>query len=228
MKEYIQSGGKDETALRMYSEAMDGVTSKLLQTSAQSGLMYFADMRYDRLEHKMDHLACFVGGLLALGSTKLGAEVDEKAKRHMEIAHGVTNTCHESYVRTATRIGPESFRFTDQVEARASRQNEKYYILRPELLESYFVLWRLTKDPKYREWAWDAVQAIEKHCRVANGYSGLRNVYDVNGAKDDVQQSFLFAETLKYLYLIFSSDDLISLDAWVLNTEAHPLPVLSS
>ncbi len=29
----------------------------------------------------------------------------------------------------------------------------------------------------------------------------------------------------QYLYLLFSSDDLISLDKWVFNTEAHPLPI---
>lgn len=37
--------------------------------------------------------------------------------------------------------------------------------------------------------------------------------------------SWFLAETLKYLYLLFSPDDLIPLDKWVLNTEAHPLPV---
>lgn len=31
------------------------------------------------------------------------------------------------------------------------------------------------------------------------------------------------AETLKYFYLIFSEPDVISLDEYVLNTEAHPL-----
>lgn len=35
-------------------------------------------------------------------------------------------------------------------------------------------------------------------------------------------QSFWTAETLKYFYLIFSPQDLISLDEWVLSTEAHP------
>ncbi len=44
--------------------------------------------------------------------------------------------------------------------------------------------------------------------------------------KDDVQQSFFIAETLKYLYLLFSEDSILPLDKWVFNTEAHPLPVL--
>ena len=29
----------------------------------------------------------------------------------------------------------------------------------------------------------------------------------------------------QYLYLLFSDDELISLDEWVFNTEAHPLPI---
>lgn len=38
-------------------------------------------------------------------------------------------------------------------------------------------------------------------------------------------ESFWLGETLKYLYLLFSDDDLLPLDEFVLNTEAHPLPV---
>ena len=49
-------------------------------------------------------------------------------------------------------------RFTESVEARAVRQEDRYYILRPEVIESYFVLWRLTGDKKYRDWGWQAAQ----------------------------------------------------------------------
>lgn len=35
--------------------------------------------------------------------------------------------------------------------------------------------------------------------------------------------SFLFAETFKYLYLLFSPPEMISLDKFVFTTEAHPL-----
>lgn len=80
----------------------------------------------------------------------------------------------------------------------------------------------MTKDQKYRDWAWDAVEALERHCRTESGYSGIRDVNSVNPSKDDVQQSFFFAETLKYLYLIFSDDDVLPLDKYVFNTEAHP------
>lgn len=33
------------------------------------------------------------------------------------------------------------------------------------------------------------------------------------------------AETLKYLFLTFAGDQVLPLEKWVFNTEAHPLPV---
>ena len=51
-------------------------------------------------------------------------------------------------------------RFDANTEAKSVRQNEKYYILRPETIETWFYMWRLTKDPKYRDWGWDVVQVI--------------------------------------------------------------------
>ena len=57
------------------------------------------------------------------------------------------------------------------------------------------------------------------------GYSGVQSVYQEQPEQDDVQQSFFLAETLKYLYLLYSDPALLSLQLWVFNTEAHPLPV---
>ncbi|CAL4062907.1 unnamed protein product, partial [Meganyctiphanes norvegica] len=222
IKAYVQSGSKDEVAREMYETAIKAITDKLVMKS-HSGLTYIAESKHDRLEHKMDHLACFTAGMYGMGAHVLNSEIVEN---HMEIAEGIANTCHESYVRTPTGLGPESFRFSEGIEARALKSSEKYYILRPEVVEGWFYMWRYTKNPKYREWAWNMVLALEKHCRVEGGYTGIQNVYMDNPQKDDVQQSFLFAETFKYLYLIFSDDTLLSLDQWVFNTEAHPLPVV--
>ncbi|KAK9793227.1 hypothetical protein WJX73_006594 [Symbiochloris irregularis] len=79
--------------------------------------------------------------------------------------------------------------------------------------------------PEFVHWAWSMFEAFEKHCRVAAGYAGLR---DVNlGGNDNTMQSFWIAETLKYAYLLHSPTDLLPLDQWVLNTEAHPIRVLN-
>lgn len=57
-----------------------------------------------------------------------------------------------------TKLGPEAFRFDSGTEATATRLSERYYILRPEVVESYLYMWRLTHDPKYRQWGWEVVQ----------------------------------------------------------------------
>lgn len=66
----------------------------------------------------------------------LGAQThddNEVSNRHMEIATGLTNTCHESYDRSATKLGPEAFHFIEGNEAKSLKTGEKYYILRPEV-----------------------------------------------------------------------------------------------
>ncbi|XP_046554342.1 mannosyl-oligosaccharide 1,2-alpha-mannosidase IA-like [Haliotis rubra] len=221
LKQWIMSGKTDTVAKDMYDEAVKGIEDKLIQTSS-GGLKYFAEYKSGRLEHKMDHMSCFAGGMFALG-----AEDSNDKQKYLNLGAEISKTCYQSYDRSPTKLGPEAFRFDSTTEAKATRQNEKYYILRPEVIETHFYMWRFTKDKIYRDRAWEAVQALEKWCRVDGGYSGIRDVYQINPPQDDVQQSFFLAETLKYLYLIFSEDDLLPLNKWVLNTEAHPLPILS-
>lgn len=40
-------------------------------------------------------------------------------------------------------------------------------------------------------------QALEKHCRVDAGFSGIRDVYASTVSHDNMQQSFFLSETLK-------------------------------
>lgn len=58
---------------------------------------------------------------------------------------------------TDTKLGPEAFWFNSGKEAVATQLSESYYILRPEVVESYMYLWRQTHNPIYREWGWEVV-----------------------------------------------------------------------
>ena len=73
---------------------------------------------------------------------------------------------------------------------------------------------------------------MSKFCRQVSGggYSSIKNVMDPNNTNPmDKMESFFLGETLKYLFLLFSDDDsFVSLDKWVFNTEAHPLPIKES
>lgn len=60
LKAWIQSNKEDNEARQIFDDAMQAIMQQMLQTSP-SGLMYFADLKFDRLEHKMDHLGCFSG-----------------------------------------------------------------------------------------------------------------------------------------------------------------------
>ena len=106
-----------------------------------------------------------------------------------------------------------------------------------------------TNFVQYQDWAWDAFLAINSTCHVGSGYSGLENVNIARGAGfDNEQESFLFAEVLKYSYMIHAEGELNeshagprtstdkTLDAdwqvkadgsnkFVFNTEAHPFKI---
>uniref|UniRef100_A0A671NZV2 alpha-1,2-Mannosidase n=1 Tax=Sinocyclocheilus anshuiensis TaxID=1608454 RepID=A0A671NZV2_9TELE len=222
LKAWLMSDKTDSEARKTYDDAIEAIERHLIRKS-NGGLTFIGEWKNGHLERKMGHLTCFAGGMFALGAD---GSPDDKAGHYLQLGAEIAHTCHESYDRTVLKLGPEAFKFDSGLEAVAVRQNEKYYILRPEVIETYWYMWRFTHDPKYRQWGWEAVQAIDKYCRVSGGFSGVKDVYSSNPTYDDVQQSFFLAETLKYLYLLFSSDELLPLENWVFNTEAHPLPVL--
>jgi mannosidase alpha-like ER degradation enhancer 2 len=45
----------------------------------------------------------------------------------------------------------------------------------------------------------------------------------VTKEKTDSMQSFLFAETFKYFYLLFAPPETLDFDKVIFNTEAHPI-----
>ena len=94
------------------------------------------------------------------------------------------------------------------------------YPLRPEIIESAFYLYRATRDPRYLEMGKTFFEGIRSRCRTEAGATVLTSV--VTDQKGDLMPSYYLAETLKYLYLLFS-DEPVDLEKAVFNTEAHPL-----
>jgi mannosyl-oligosaccharide alpha-1,2-mannosidase len=104
------------------------------------------------------------------------------------------------------------------------------YILRPEAIESVFMMYRITGEQKYQEAAWDMFTAIIQSSETALANAALSDITYTReqikkegiSIQEDSMESFWMAETLKYFYLIFSEPDIVSLDQWMFNTEAHP------
>ncbi len=175
------------------------------------------------MDYKMDHLACFLGGLLALGAytDPLGLE-SARAQRDLRTGKALTYTCYQMYARMNTGISPEFIQANPGSDFQIG-SGAPHYLLRPEAVESMFILNHLTGDPVYREWGWEIYQAVERYCKTDIGYGELSNVADVNGTPRDKTESFFFAELLKYLYLLQDPDTEIDLlNKHVFNTEAHP------
>nr|XP_040145094.1 mannosyl-oligosaccharide 1,2-alpha-mannosidase IC [Ictidomys tridecemlineatus] len=139
IKSWLMSAKTDTEAKAMYYEALEAIEMYLLNVSP-GGLTYIAEWRGGILDHKMGHLACFSGGMIALGAEDAK---EEKRAHYQELAAQITRTCHESYARSGN---------------------------------------------------------------PARGGGSSR-------------------DGRRYLYLLFSEDDTLSLEDWVFNTEAHPLPV---
>ncbi|KAK4192292.1 glycoside hydrolase [Podospora australis] len=99
---------------------------------------------------------------------------------------------------------------------------DKRYILRPEAIESVWYMYRITGDPSWQEKGWRMFEAVIKYTSTQVGHTAIRDVTDTTTEQEDSMESFWLAETLKYFYLLFAEPDVISLDDWVLNTEAHP------
>ncbi|KXN80800.1 Endoplasmic reticulum mannosyl-oligosaccharide 1,2-alpha-mannosidase [Leucoagaricus sp. SymC.cos] len=110
-------------------------------------------------------------------------------------------------------------------DARDYRITQPSYYLRPETVESFFILYKITGNVKWRERGWEIFQAIQKYAKTKHGYGSISNVDRAPHFPIDDMPSFFLAETLKYLYLLFDDTDIIPLDKWIFNTEAHPLPI---
>lgn len=101
-------------------------------------------------------------------------------------------------------------------------------------------LYRATSDPFYLEVGEDMLRSIQHSAKTECGYATIKNVKDHR--KEDRMESFFLAETLKYLYLLFDSENfihnngreghvlqtpngecIIESGGFVFNTEAHPI-----
>lgn len=83
-------------------------------------------------------------------------------------------------------------------------------------------MYRITGDPIWQEKGWRMFEAVVNATRTESGASAVDGVLDPIPRKVDNMESFWIAETLKYYFLLYTTPDVISLDEWVLNTEAHP------
>lgn len=226
--QWLLSGKREDKYKQMYVTAVDGIMRRLVAKSKPSGLVFIGEIVGGDFEAKMDHLVCFVPGLLALGY------LHGMPKAHLDLAEALMETCYQMYAQMNAKLAPEIVRFNMDDSAATDmdvRSHDAFNLLRPETVESLMVLYRVSRNETYRTYGRAIMNAFETHCKLpTGGYTSIDNVAMGPPTQfyRDEMESFFIAETLKYLFLLFSDASVWPLDAIVFNTEAHPFPIASS
>lgn len=191
----------DKDCGRMWKESHRAL-NKHLADRAPSGLWYGqVDMATGkRTASEFGALHAFLPGVLALGDDPGRARDLQASAYKMWKLQGIEPEVLDYQTMKITHAG---------------------YPLRPEIIESAYVLHRRTKDPRYLEMGRTFFEGLLAHCRTEAGYTVLKDV--TTKEKGDLMPSYFLAETLKYLYLLFAPEETLDIDKVVFNTEAHPL-----
>jgi len=152
----------------MFDDSIAGMMKWLLKTTkGPSRLLYVTEMvNHQFYGYNMEELTCFLPGTLALGALThpLGRNSSE-ASNYLQVAEGLTRTCHEMSERQPTRLPAEASMF--DVNGEELTAKVATYLLRPETVESYYYLHQVTGNETYREWSWNFFQAIERYASVS-------------------------------------------------------------
>ncbi|XP_014246156.1 ER degradation-enhancing alpha-mannosidase-like protein 1 [Cimex lectularius] len=100
-----------------------------------------------------------------------------------------------------------------------------FYPLRPELIESTYMLYQATKNPFYLHVGKDILQSLNKYTRTKCGFATVHSVNDMS--LEDRMESFFLSETTKYLILLFDKENIINkyLGKYIFSTEGHIFPL---
>ncbi len=192
----------DEDCKRMWEDSIEPV-NRYLADEVRGGELWYGHADMDsgkRTATLYGALDAFMPGLLALGGDLDRAQRLQESGLKMWRLHG---------------IEPESLDYA------AMEVRSPGYALRPEIVESAYYLYHYTGDARYRGMGKVFFEDFVRDTRTEHGFAALKDVRSKE--KDDSMESFLFAETFKYYYLLFAPKTALDFDGVVFNTEAHPL-----
>lgn len=190
----------DSTLQSMWTPTIDAV-NKYLADQKPEGLWYGQANMYSgtRTSTTYGALDAFFAGTLAMhGDLKRAADL-QQSNYIMWMMHG---------------IEPESMNYSNMEVENGS------YILRPENFESAYYLYQYTHDEIYPEMGKAMFENLITYCKTDVAYAALKDVRTKE--KRDYMESFFFAETLKYAFLLFDESGKLDFNKVIFNTEAHP------
>jgi len=191
----------DEECKKMWDEHLRAINRYLADTT--HGGLWYGEVGMEtgsRTATTFGSLQAFFPAVLCLaGRVEQGAQLEQ--------------SCYRMWNRYD--IEPEEINYATMTAT------SKEYYLRPEIIESAYYLFQYTGDTVYRWMGETFFHGLLRYCRTDIAYTRLKDVTTKEQA--DGMDSFFFAETLKYLYLLFSPKNVLPFDRITFNTEAHPV-----
>ncbi len=141
---------------------------------------------------------------------------------HVILGEEIANTCHEAYIRSPSKLAPPIFDFGGtRIEATVLNDDRiKSHDFPSQPIETYFILWRLTRNPIYRKWGSEILDRYIARFAFYNAVplTGINNVlvpevdiqYANNANSNERQTSHTLAETLKVNNLAYPSHILLN------------------
>ncbi|KAL4439416.1 hypothetical protein ABPG77_008745 [Micractinium sp. CCAP 211/92] len=203
LKAYLAFG--DESYLDMFKEVYAAAMTSLQLDPNWNGNIWLVDV--DMQTGSVLHPYVWSLGAFWPGLQALAGQVEEGA------------ALHANWTSAWHRFGwlPEMF----DVSLENRHPTESGYPLRPELMESTYLLHAAAGDPRLLAVGASLHARLRDKNRAACGYASVGDVG--TGQLEDTMESFFLSETVKYLYLLFSNASAV-VDYFVLSTEGHLLP----
>jgi mannosidase alpha-like ER degradation enhancer 2 len=201
--EYMLKGSilfNDKQLSDMWTPTIEAA-NKYLADQTPDGLWYgHADMYTGKItETSYGALDAFFSGTLAMNND-------------LKRAADLQNSNYRMWM--LNDIEPESMNYVTKEVENGS------YILRPENIEGAYYLYQYTNDERYLEMGATMFDNLVKYCRTDEANAALKDVRTKE--KLDYMESFFFAETLKYAFLLFDDSKKLDFNKVIFNTEAHP------
>jgi hypothetical protein len=204
--EYLWDGWAlfgDSDLLRWFSVLTDGVLDH--QAERYNDQLWFkkVDFRTGELvAREQSELAIFYAGLLGeAGQFDLAREY------------------HDSWTAVVEKydLPPGSIDYSDLSALSTG------YFLRPEYVDSAFILYTKTGEEIYRDRTRLLYENMKQHCRVENGYTIITDLTTRPMTKGDLTSGYWWSENMKYFYLAFADSSRFNYDDYYVTTEANVL-----
>lgn len=196
-KMHLLLGGLEPVYKKLYKSSMDTVKTNLLfrpMLPDNRDILFVgsASVNWNKvtLRPEGQHLSCFAGGMFLLGGRLFSIPADEN------IGARLTQGCVYAYDAFPTGIMPEIFEMVtcqsvegcewdedrwkregnDGLPRGFSRVRVSSYGLRPEAIESVFILYRTTGNKDLQEVAWKMFESIQTATETQYGNAAIENV----------------------------------------------------